>query len=614
MSKRTHSRYLTMRDGARIAVDVHLPASASSRPLPAIVRQTRYYRGVHFRGPFARLPIEWLIDHTALTRDRFIANGYAWVDVCVRGSGASFGSRTCPWSPEEIADGHEVLDWMVAQPWCNGQIGSTGVSYDGTSAEFLLTTGHPALKAIAPRFSLFDVFTDVAFPGGVHLAWFTEQWGDFNRALDAGSLDIAFAMKLRNQLRALRELNHSTPVKLLLSILDRDGLDTIARPLLRAVSHGVRPVDSDVDGSLLHEAVNQHSANFDVHEGALALRNRDDAGISPVVPERVVDDFSPHKFIEQLRASDAAIYSYSGWLDAAYQRAAIRRYQAVQRPGNRLILGPWDHGGMHNASPHCPHREAGFDHDGELVRFFDRHLRKDDTHASPNVRYFTIGEERWKSCDAWPPPGTQPQRWYLGDARQLQREAPSRNNVDEYRVDPTVGSGRRARWDSLLGLLPPVGYTPPKNFDERLLVYRSARLAHAIEVTGQPRATLWVSSTTTDAHLFVYLLEELEDGSLHGVTEGQLAARHRRTHDRDDEPTPYRSFASHDAEPLEPGVAYELYVDLLPVSWRFARGRRVVLAIAGADCDHFEVLEPTPTFGMHRGGLRASFLELPIMA
>ena len=57
-----------------------------------------------------------------------------------------------------------------------------------TSAEFLLLNNHPAVRAIVPRFSLYDVFTDVAFPGGIHLAWFTEAWGSFNRALDADEI------------------------------------------------------------------------------------------------------------------------------------------------------------------------------------------------------------------------------------------------------------------------------------------------------------------------------------------------------------------------------------------------------------------------------------------
>ena len=41
------------------------------------------------------------------------------------------------------------------------------------------------LRAIAPRCSLFDVYTDVAFPGGLRQGWFTSAWTRANQALDA---------------------------------------------------------------------------------------------------------------------------------------------------------------------------------------------------------------------------------------------------------------------------------------------------------------------------------------------------------------------------------------------------------------------------------------------
>lgn len=69
----------------------------------------------------------------------------------------------------------DLVSWIIQQPWSDGKIGSLGTSYDGTAAEMLLTTKHPAIKAISPRFSLFDCYTDVAFPGGIHLNWFTKS-------------------------------------------------------------------------------------------------------------------------------------------------------------------------------------------------------------------------------------------------------------------------------------------------------------------------------------------------------------------------------------------------------------------------------------------------------
>ncbi|WP_114137935.1 CocE/NonD family hydrolase, partial [Klebsiella pneumoniae] len=177
---RYSSCYVTMRDGVRIAIDLYLPAGLTSAArLPAILHQTRYYRSLQLRWPLRMLLGGKPLQHIAADkrcRRRFVASGYAWVDVDVRGSGASFGARVCEWSSDEIRDGAEIVDWIVRQPWCNGTVAALGNSYDGTSAELLLVNQHPAVRVIAPRFSLFDVYTDIAFPGGIHAAWFTDTW------------------------------------------------------------------------------------------------------------------------------------------------------------------------------------------------------------------------------------------------------------------------------------------------------------------------------------------------------------------------------------------------------------------------------------------------------
>ena len=101
----------------------------------------------------------------------FVPRGYAVVVVDIRGSGASFGSRDSFRSPREREDAYEYpLDWIVAQPWSNGSLGATGVSYLGAASDFLASTGHPAVKAIAPLFAVWDTYLlNNDYPGGVLL-------------------------------------------------------------------------------------------------------------------------------------------------------------------------------------------------------------------------------------------------------------------------------------------------------------------------------------------------------------------------------------------------------------------------------------------------------------
>jgi predicted acyl esterase len=54
----------------------------------------------------------------------------------------------------------------VSEPWSDGRIGATGISYLGAAADFLASTGHPAVKAIAPLFSVWDTYGDHYYPGG----------------------------------------------------------------------------------------------------------------------------------------------------------------------------------------------------------------------------------------------------------------------------------------------------------------------------------------------------------------------------------------------------------------------------------------------------------------
>ncbi len=76
---------------------------------------------------------------------------------------------------------------------------------------------------------------------------------------------------------------------------------------------------------------------------------------------------------------------------------------------------------------------------------------------------------------------------------------------------------------------------------------------------------------------------------------------------------PFRNFARADAKPLAPGQPELLRFALLPTSWKFRRGSRIRVAIAGADIDHYGQVPHgrPPRLEIQRGGDRASQIELP---
>jgi len=565
------SFYLTMCDGVRIAVDLYLPANLKPvDKIPCILMQTRYFRYYDFHWPvkpFLGTPDEL---------KKIVEHGYALVRLDARGSGASFGTRPCPWSQDEVRDGGEVVDWIISQPWSNGRVGAAGGSYEGTTAEFLMVNQHPAVKAVAPMYALYDVYTDIAFPGGIHLTWFTHIW-----ELGCGAMDV----------NRLGDVSWYAPF-----LLD-----------------GVMPVDGDEQKVLLRQAVAEHAANYKVHREALQIIYRDDVsngGIS-------MDRFSPHTYREQIEASGTAVYNYSGWFDGGYSHSAIKRYLTMRGPHDRLILGPWDHGGDDHVRQFGRPVKTKFDHLAELQRFFDYHLTGIDTgiYDEKPVHYYTMGEDKWKSSNTWPPPEAVDTPFHLSDGSLLETIPSAEQGNEVYLADLTAGTGDKTRWNCLaLGMA--VKYPDRKYRDRKLLVFETAPLTEDIEVTGHPIVTLYVSSDKTDGEFFVYLEDVDQNGDVGYITEGMLRAIHRKlsTDAPYETPTPYRTYLEEDAMPLVPGEVTELTFDLLPTSYLFRQGHRIRIAIACADADLFRVLHGNPpTIRVHFGPDHPSRIVLPIV-
>jgi len=576
------SKYLTMPDGVKIAVDVYLPDGIEpGQKIPTILHQTRYWRAIEYR---------WLISLFKDDRprgiignyaERFLQHGYAWVDVDVRGSGASFGTRPVAYSPEEIKDGAEIVDWIIAQPWSNGKVGAMGISYSGGTAEMLLVNQHPAVKAVAPMFSGFDLYSEIAFPGGIHLTWFTETWSQINNRLDHNQLPFG---------------------------------GWVANLFVR----GVRPVDGDTDQHLLSLALQEHETNWSPYREASGIIFRDDP--PPSRQAINIDALSTQTFANEIAKSGAAIYSYSGWFDGGYQLAAIKRYLRHQQPSHRLILGPWDHGGKRQISPYAI-GTAQFDHAQELIKFFNQHLKDDQTgtHDEHPIQYYTMGAERWNTSAHWPPPST-PTHLYFHEDSQLSVElTQTPSPPDRYQVDPTAGTGKHSRWNTLVGISLKDPYPDRQEQDKKLLVYTTDPLPEDLEVTGHPIATVYLSANTKDTTLFVYLEDVTPEGEVHYVTEGELRALHRtwqpaKTTTEPVLSTPNRTYRRADAAPLTPGEVVPLTLDLLPVSYQFKKGHRVRVALAGADQDHFQLLDgPPPTWKIWHTPNRPSHIELPVV-
>ncbi|MEM7659087.1 MAG: CocE/NonD family hydrolase [Bacteroidota bacterium] len=544
-------QYVAMPDGTRLAVTVFLPKANAPASFPVLLHQTRYWRAPELRWPLGPLT-HGLIGPEGKDIKALILQGYGFVNVDVRGSGASFGSRAHPWTREEIADGVALADWIVAQPWSNGSIGVIGISYSSTAGEFLMYQRHPAVKAAFLMFSLYDVYTDIALPGGIPFQWFTETWGRANATLDQNKLPV-------------------------------DNW------LIQFLVKGVAPVNEDRQA--LKEAMQEHLANDNVHERASEVEFRDDV----FEPEKgdTVAVFSPYAHRAKLDQAPIPIYHYSGWWDGAYQWSAIRRFLNDGHPESRLRLGPWEHRGQFHISPGHSGKNR-FSHKTEILRFFDLHLKGIDTGlaAEPPVHFYTMRAEQWQTADSWPPQSAT-KAWYLGEKRGLSLELPLHAGEDSHQFQAGLGIGEKSRWRSMAGgLTSPKGYQALRQHNERALCYTSLPLEQPLEISGHPQVSLWIKANEPDVHLFVYLEEVLPDGQVYYLTEGLLRAGFHGTQDEEplyQDAVPARQFRAQDFQALRLGEPTEVMIPCFPTSYELQPGSCLRLAISLNDAHHFAV-------------------------
>jgi putative CocE/NonD family hydrolase len=582
---RLQSLYIPMRDGVKIAVDVWLPAELSPKEkIPAIMHCTRYWRASDIVG--AAIEQDTNFNKASLWNGA----GYGLVLVDARGTGASFGTRPYEMTVDEVKDYGEIADWITSQPWSNSKVGAYGVSYPGNTAEMLMVNQRPAVKAVAPLFNDYNYYDFLVDPGGAQLNFFLNMWGRMVMALDNN--DICGAQGITGE--QCEELKKKV--------------------------RGVKPVDEDLDRILLAEAVRQHKNNIKLHEEMNEFRD------DPFGPEHLTNLHkiaNPSGYIQEIEASQTAIFVRVGWLDAGTVNGALSRFLSIKN-SQKVIIGPWSHGGGHHTDPFLepdtPTLPSMREQTHEMIEFFDAFLKDQNSPAMEStISYYTLGVGTWKTTQAWPPEGFTITPWYFGPENSLSKMPPSKMSGDDmYTVNYGATTGQANRWYTQLGG-PDVIYPDRKEEDKKLLTYTSKPLGTDTEITGHPLVTLYVSSTAGDGAFFVYLEDVDENGRVTYITEGQLRAACRKVSER--EPTfmlfgPYRTFERLDASPLMPGEIAELTFDLFATSVLIKKGHCIRVAIAGADKDTFARYplddDNIPNIRVERNKKFASKIVLPM--
>ncbi len=326
----------------------------------------------------------------------------------------------------------------------------------------------------------------------------------------------------------------------------------------------------------------------------------------------------------------------AGWYDI-FQQGSIDAFQAIQEKGGpnarknvHLVMGPFHHGiNMLKVGEFEFPESAKIPDTWPKGSDWFRHWLNDEPLSvdPPPVLYYTMGEmpvgdapgNEWHEAQSWPPP-SKPVQFYLTETEGLAKQKPSDGKLaytyDPENPVPTAGG---------TNLLIPAGPFDQRNYlinkkedlraniEDRddVLIFATEPLKEPIEVTGNVRAVLYISTSAVDTDFTVKLTDVYPDGRSMLITDGITRLGFRNS---------LETF-----ETATPGEVYRLDVDVWSTSIVFNKGHRIQIAVSSSNAPKYE---PNPNTGnldwkstekikaqqtIYIGGERASHVILPII-
>jgi hypothetical protein len=500
-----------MRDGVVLRADVLRP----ERPgrFPALLVRTPYGKQA-----------EWSEDDFAMRAARA---GYAVAVQDVRGRYLSDGVFD-PYR-QEGQDGFDSIAWLARQPWSDGQVGLTGLSYPAAVQWLAAVDEPPQLKAMAPSMTFSTGRAFCYFGGALDLSWL--PW---------------FYKEIAPDVRR------------------RLGL-----PGPKTAEEADRAWAENHEAWLRHLPLGTHPAL---------------AGVAPAFFEWLdhPDDGPYWDFLRVDSRYDRVhlpVLNLSGWHDEGYGPGSAARSFVATRPwGGRLVIGPWTHGTPTPRKTRIGELDfgsaAGLDYEGLLLRFFGHWLKGEDNglEREAPVRIFVMGDNAWRDEREWPLARARPTAYYLRAGKQLELAAASADEApDGYAYDP-----RDPVTDPHGGTLGPFDQSPLEARAD-VLAYRSEPLERDVEVTGSIEVELWVSSSARDTDFIARLLDVYPDGRAYNLMSPTLEVLRVRYRNGEDRP-----------ELLEPGRIVKLRLANGITSNVFKAGHRIGIHVTSSLHPHLD--------------------------
>lgn len=440
------SRWSNMRvvmpDNVSLATDVYRPKG--SNRFPTILSRTPYGRA----NPLS-----------AFSMIRIAERGYNVVCQDCRGRGDSEGKFE-PYV-HEAEDGKATIEWIVKQPWSDGQVGMWGQSYLGYGQWAAAATGTPHLKAMVPSITM------------AHLGYDPETGIKLDRTM--------------NWLYILDALQNE----------DRSRWQNISRMFNRRLQDKVVTLGtSHLPLSTIDEAAFGYP--IPLYRNWIDHAEAEDGYWDTVDHRPAVKDVT------------IPTHHVAGWYDI-FLDGQIIDYTAMRDAGQTpyLTIGPWTH--------------IDFGGQWETLRqslaWFDAQLKgqRERLRSAP-VRLYMMGADEWRDYDSWPPPAT-PTSYYLRANGRLTPDTPLPHSPpDQYRfnpADPTPNVG-----GALLSVH--AGPCDNRKLEARadVLTYTTAPLTEPLEIIGPICLQLYVQSNREYTDFFGRLCDVQPDGRSLNVCDG----------------------------------------------------------------------------------------------
>lgn len=465
---------IPMRDGVSLNATIFRPHS-QKEALPAVFTLTPY-----------------IGDSYTDRAVYFAQHGYVYALVDVRGRGNSGGTFE-PFA-NDARDGHDVVEWLAKQSWCNGKVAMWGGSYAGFDQWATLKEFPPHLSTIVPAAAAHP---GVDFPFQYNIfGTYDMQWLTFTSGVTSNASLFGNSSFWSSKAREYYDKH-----------LAFQGFDQVVG-----------------NPSPVFQKWVQHP-----------------------VPDAYYDAMAPSP--EQYKRIQVPILTITGHYDGdqpgafTYYKRHMQYGTAEAKQNHYLIIGPWDHAGTRT-----PKRDVGglkFG-EGSVLDLNKLHSEWYDwtmkSGAKPGflkkrVAYYVVGAEEWKYADSLESISNASKTLYLssnGEAGTVfhsgalvEGKPAATAAEDTWTYDPlnTKPGDEEPREDP--NYL--ISQRSAQNLFGEGALYHSQEFGEPAEISGFAKLTIWLKMDVPDTDLDADLYEILPDGGSVALAGATMRARYRES-------------------------------------------------------------------------------------